>query len=74
MYQVFNMGHRLEVFLPMSLLQKKMIEAAKQLHIEAQIVGRVEATTGENELLLQGSFWRSKVLTSYCKLCILFLL
>jgi phosphoribosylformylglycinamidine cyclo-ligase len=59
MYQVFNMGHRLEVFTN-ELAAEKMIEAAKQLHIEAQIVGRVEATTGENELLLQGSFGEVK--------------
>ena len=38
----------------------KMIEAAKQLHIEAQIVGRVEASTGASELLLQGSFGEVK--------------
>jgi phosphoribosylformylglycinamidine cyclo-ligase len=59
MYQVFNMGHRLEVFTN-ELAAEKMIEAAKQLHIEAQIVGRVEATTGASELLLQGSFGEVK--------------
>jgi phosphoribosylformylglycinamidine cyclo-ligase len=59
MYQVFNMGHRLEIFTN-ELAAEKMIEAAKQLHIEAQIVGRVEATTGASELLLQGSFGEVK--------------
>lgn len=42
MYQVFNMGHRLEIFTDESSALK-MIEAAASLHIEAQIVGRVEA-------------------------------
>ena len=59
MYQVFNMGHRLEIFTN-EVAAEKMIEAAKQLHIEAQIVGRVEASTGASELLLQGSFGEVK--------------
>lgn len=42
MYQVFNMGHRLEIFTDESSALK-MIEAAASFHIEAQIVGRVEA-------------------------------
>lgn len=42
MYQVFNMGHRLEVFTPQSSAQS-MIDLASALGIEAKIVGRVEA-------------------------------
>lgn len=42
MYQVFNMGHRLEIFTDESSALK-MIEAAGSLNIEAQVVGRVEA-------------------------------
>lgn len=42
MYQVFNMGHRLEVFTPQASAQS-MIDLASTLGIEAKIVGRVEA-------------------------------
>lgn len=42
MYQVFNMGHRLEVFTPAAAAQS-MIAIAAELGIEAKIVGRVEA-------------------------------
>ncbi|MFN3665029.1 MAG: AIR synthase-related protein, partial [Sediminibacterium sp.] len=42
MYQVFNMGHRLEVFTDADSA-KAMIEIAASLGIEAKIVGRVEA-------------------------------
>lgn len=58
MYQVFNMGHRLEIFTN-EAAAAKMIEAAKALNIEAQIVGRVEAAS-TNELILQGSFGEVK--------------
>lgn len=50
MYQVFNMGHRLEIFTDESSALK-MIEAAESLHIEAQIVGKVEAAA-KKELYL----------------------
>jgi phosphoribosylformylglycinamidine cyclo-ligase len=51
MYQVFNMGHRLEVFTP-EASAAAMIKAAEALGIEAQIVGRVEAGT-KKELVLK---------------------
>jgi phosphoribosylformylglycinamidine cyclo-ligase len=41
LYQVFNMGQRLEVYLPESEAQA-VIDIAKQFSIEAQIIGRVE--------------------------------
>lgn len=41
MYQVFNMGHRLEVYLPENLAQN-VIELAQQFNIDAQVIGRVE--------------------------------
>ncbi len=53
MYQVFNMGHRLEIFTN-EKAAAAMISAANQFNIEAQIVGRVEA--GNKELLLKGTF------------------
>lgn len=56
MYQVFNMGHRLEIFTN-EATANQMIETAASLGIEAQIVGRVEAATaGHSSLLLKGSF------------------
>jgi len=56
MYQVFNMGHRLEIFTN-EAAANQMIEAAAGLGIEAQIVGRVEAAkAGHSSLLLKGSF------------------
>jgi phosphoribosylformylglycinamidine cyclo-ligase len=42
MYQVFNCGHRLEIYLPQELAQS-VIELAASFNIEARIVGRVEA-------------------------------
>jgi phosphoribosylformylglycinamidine cyclo-ligase len=56
MYQVFNMGHRLEIFTN-EATANSMIESAASLGIEAQIVGRVEAANaGHSSLLLKGSF------------------
>lgn len=51
MYQVFNMGHRLEVFTSAQNADK-MIEAGKALGIEGRIVGRVEASQGQKELVV----------------------
>lgn len=54
MYQVFNMGHRLEIFTH-EAAAAKMIEVAKAFGIEAKVVGRVEAAE-KSSLLLKGSF------------------
>jgi phosphoribosylformylglycinamidine cyclo-ligase len=43
MYQVFNMGHRLEVYLPEAYAQS-VIDISKEFGINAQIVGRVEGS------------------------------
>jgi phosphoribosylformylglycinamidine cyclo-ligase len=51
MYQVFNMGHRLEIFTP-EASAASMIKAAEALGIEAKIVGRVEASD-RKELVLK---------------------
>jgi len=48
MHQVFNMGHRLEIFTDAESAIK-MIEEAKQFEIDAKIIGRVE--TSEEKLL-----------------------
>lgn len=52
MYQVFNMGHRMEVYLPASEAEA-VIEAAAAFGIEARIVGRVEAAD-HNEVVIAG--------------------
>jgi phosphoribosylformylglycinamidine cyclo-ligase len=54
MYQVFNMGHRLEIFTD-AASATKLIELAKTFNIEAQVIGRVEASA-HKELVLAGSF------------------
>lgn len=54
MYQVFNMGHRLEIFTNESDATN-LIQIATSLGIEAQIIGRVEASATK-ELVLKGSF------------------
>lgn len=41
MYQVFNMGHRLEAYVPASITQE-LIDIARSFNIEAQVIGRVE--------------------------------
>ena len=43
MYKVFNMGHRLEVYLPEEFAAE-VIEISKSFGIDAQIVGRVETS------------------------------
>jgi phosphoribosylformylglycinamidine cyclo-ligase len=43
MYEVFNMGHRMEIYLSESQAQK-VIDIAESFKIEARIVGRVEAS------------------------------
>ncbi len=42
MYQVFNMGHRLEFYVP-EAYAATIIEISKSFNIDAQIIGRVEA-------------------------------
>jgi len=56
MYKVFNMGHRLEVYLPAEYAQQ-VIDISKSFNIEAQIVGRCEASD-KAELLIESEFGR----------------
>jgi phosphoribosylformylglycinamidine cyclo-ligase len=48
MYQVFNCGHRMELYVPQEIAND-IIEISKSYGVEAQIVGRVEAS--ENKRL-----------------------
>ena len=43
MYQVFNMGHRLELYVEENLAQT-IISISKSFNVEAKIIGRVEAS------------------------------
>lgn len=54
MYKVFNMGHRLEVYLSPEHAQQ-VIEISKSFGIDAQIVGRVEASD-KTELVIRSEF------------------
>ena len=55
MYRVFNMGHRLEVYLPENYAQA-VIDISRSYHIDAQVIGRVEK--GERELIIQSEVGR----------------
>ncbi|MGF1925438.1 MAG: AIR synthase-related protein, partial [Bacteroidia bacterium] len=44
MYKVFNMGHRMELYVPAAIAQD-IIEISRNFAIDAQIVGRVESGT-----------------------------
>lgn len=46
MYQVFNCGHRMEIYVPESVA-KEIISISESFGVEAQIVGRVEASEGK---------------------------
>jgi phosphoribosylformylglycinamidine cyclo-ligase len=43
MYQVFNMGHRMELYVDAKVADD-IIAISKSLNVEAQIIGRVEAS------------------------------
>lgn len=43
MYQVFNCGHRMELYVPAEIAND-VIEISKSFNVDAQIVGRVEAS------------------------------
>jgi phosphoribosylformylglycinamidine cyclo-ligase len=56
MYQVFNMGHRLEFYLPEASAQR-IIEISESFNIDAQIVGRVEAHEGNKVSIKTPEGW-----------------
>jgi phosphoribosylformylglycinamidine cyclo-ligase len=51
MYQVFNMGHRMEFYVP-EQQAKEIISISNNFNVAAQVVGRVEASTSK-KLTLQ---------------------
>ncbi|KIX22520.1 phosphoribosylformylglycinamidine cyclo-ligase [Flavobacterium sp. 316] len=54
MYQVFNCGHRMEIYVPADIATD-IIEISKSFNIEAQIVGRVEASN-EKKLTINSEY------------------
>jgi phosphoribosylformylglycinamidine cyclo-ligase len=57
MYQVFNMGHRLEVYIKGKVQAEALIAIAKTFEIEAQIIGYVSSEkTDKNRLTINSPF------------------
>jgi len=54
MYKVFNMGHRMELYVPQELAQK-IIDISKKYNVEAQIIGRVESSDSK-KLTIKSEF------------------
>lgn len=52
MYQVFNMGHRLEVYCSENIAEN-LVNTAKNLNIDAQIIGYVKNTEGGEKLTIK---------------------
>jgi phosphoribosylformylglycinamidine cyclo-ligase len=53
MYKVFNMGHRMEVYLSKEHAQK-VIDIATHFNIEAKVIGRVE-TAAKKQVTITAS-------------------
>ena len=51
MYKVFNMGHRLEIYLE-EQHEKDLIKIAEDFNIEAKVIGRVEASPAKRLTIL----------------------
>ena len=54
MYKVFNMGHRMELYVAPELANA-IIEISKSFNVDAKIVGRVEAYEGK-KLTIQSEY------------------
>ena len=54
MYQVFNMGHRMELYVNPEIANE-IIEISKSFNVEAQIIGRVEASDNK-KLTIESEF------------------
>lgn len=52
MYQVFNMGHRMEVYVPAEIAED-IIKISKSFNVNAQIIGHVEAPKAEGNKSLE---------------------
>jgi len=54
MYKVFNMGHRMELYVP-ELIAQEIIDISRSFNIDARIVGRVEEHKG-NKLTIRSEY------------------
>ena len=54
MYQVFNMGHRMEIYVPQEITND-IIEISKLFNVEAKIIGSVEASDSK-KLTIKSDF------------------
>lgn len=46
MYKVFNMGHRMEIYVPENIAQS-IIQISKSFNVDAKVIGRVESGNGK---------------------------
>jgi phosphoribosylformylglycinamidine cyclo-ligase len=53
MYQVFNMGHRMEIYVRPEVAEK-VIALSKSFNIDAQVIGHIEE--GKKSLTIQSEF------------------
>ena len=53
MYKVFNMGHRMELYVPAEIA-REIIEISQSFHIDARIVGRCEASAQHKLTIING--------------------
>lgn len=57
MYRVFNMGHRMEIYLPEELANT-CIDISHSFGVDAQVIGRVEPGREDKRLTIDSSFGR----------------
>lgn len=58
MYQVFNMGHRLELYCQPEI-SRSLISIAEKYKLEARIIGRTESfQSGKNEVVIKDFCWQ----------------
>jgi phosphoribosylformylglycinamidine cyclo-ligase len=53
MYKVFNMGHRMELYVPEEIAGD-LIAISKSFNVDAQVIGRVEP--GDKKLTIRSEF------------------
>jgi phosphoribosylformylglycinamidine cyclo-ligase len=54
MYRVFNMGHRMEFYLPEEYAES-VIKISKDFNVEAQIIGRCETSVQKSLTIVSES-------------------
>ena len=53
MYKVFNMGHRMELYVPAEIAEE-LVAISRSFNVDAQVIGRVEE--GEKKLTIKSEF------------------